>query len=79
MPMYSLIEYSDNFLITSGSLWEYYRDESFLDNNGAIADFPADNNNGVSFKFKTKTAGRTGNDGTKNVKTIIPLKYQSNL
>ena len=24
--MYNLIEYSDNYLKTSGSLWQYYRD-----------------------------------------------------
>ena len=27
MPMYNLIEYSDNYSKTSGSLWNYYRDE----------------------------------------------------
>ena len=27
MPMYNLIEYSDNYAKTSGSLWQYYRDE----------------------------------------------------
>ena len=27
MPMYDLIEYSDNHLNTSGSLWKYYKDE----------------------------------------------------
>ena len=27
MPMYNLLEYSDNFSTTSGSLWNYYRDE----------------------------------------------------
>ena len=26
MPMYNLIEYSDNYSKTSGSLWQYYRD-----------------------------------------------------
>ena len=26
MPMYNLIEYSDNYFKTSGSLWQYYRD-----------------------------------------------------
>ena len=53
MPMYDLIEYSDNYSKTSVSLWHYYRDEPILD-NGAIADFPASNNNSASFKFKTK-------------------------
>ena len=78
MPMYNLIEYSANYSTTSGSLYQYYRDEPFLDNNGAIADFPAINNNSASFKYKTKTTGRTENDGTKNVKIRIPLKYLSN-
>ena len=27
MPMYNLIEYSDNYSQTSGSLWQYYKDE----------------------------------------------------
>ena len=27
MPMYNLTEYSDNYSKTSGSLWQYYRDE----------------------------------------------------
>ena len=27
MPMYNLIEYSDNYAKTSGSLWQHYRDE----------------------------------------------------
>ena len=75
MPMYNLIEYSDNYSKTSGSLWQYYRDESYLNNNGAIADFPADNNSSASYKFKTKIADTTGNDGTKNVKIRVPLKY----
>ena len=68
MPMYNLREYSDNYSKTSGSLWQYYRDPSFLDNNGAIADFSANNDNSASFKFKTKIECRTENNGTKNVK-----------
>ena len=27
MPMYNLLEYSDNYSMTSRSLWNYYRDE----------------------------------------------------
>ena len=27
MAMYNLIEYNDNYSKTSGSLWQYYRDE----------------------------------------------------
>ena len=44
MPMYNLIEYSDNFLETSGSLWNYYRDER----NDNLT-------NSESFKSKIKT------------------------
>ena len=51
MPIYNLIEYSDPYLTTSGSLWQYYRDEPALNDNGEIIDFPADNNS-ASFKFK---------------------------
>ena len=54
MSMYNLIEYSDNYSKTSGSLWQYYRNEPFLDDNCAIADFTADDNNSASFRFKTK-------------------------
>ena len=74
--MYNLTEYSDNFSKTSGSLWQYYRNEPYLHKNDAIADFPADNNCSASFKFKTKIAGWTGNEGTKNVR--VSLKYLSN-
>ena len=36
MPMYYLIEYSDNYSKRSGSLWQYYRDETALDSAGVI-------------------------------------------
>ena len=62
MTMYNLIEHSGNYSKISGSSWQYYRAELFLDNNGAIAYCPADNNNSASFEFKAKIAGRTGND-----------------
>ena len=77
IQMYNLIEYSGIYSKTSGSLCHYYRDETFL-HDGAIADFPADNDNSASFKFKTKIADKTGNDGTKNVEIRVPLKYLSN-
>ena len=76
--MYNLVEYSDNYSKTCRSLWLYYRDEPFLDDNGSIDDFPADDNNSASFEFKTKIAGRAGLDGTKNFKIIVPLKHLSN-
>ena len=77
MPMYILIEYSNNYSKTTGILWQYYRDEPFLDANATIADSSADNTNSASFKFKTKIASTTQNDGTKNLRIMVPLKYLS--
>ena len=68
MPMYNLIEYSDNYARTSGSLWEYYRDEPYEN----LA-------NSESFKSKIKISGKApavGND--KDVEIMVPLKYLSN-
>ena len=63
MPLYNLLEYSDNYAETSGSLWQYYRDE------------PADYQ---SFKSKIKITGKTPNNGNeKDVEIIVPLKYLS--
>ena len=57
MPMYNLIEYNDNYSKTSGSLWQYYKD----DPNDNITD-------SESFKFKVEITGKTSDDGnTKNV------------
>ena len=50
--MYNLIEYSDAYSKTSGSLWQYYRDEPVLNPNGKNIDFPANNDNSASFKVK---------------------------
>ena len=51
---------------------------TFLNGNGVVADFPADNYNSASFQFKTKMASRTGNEGTKSVKIMKALKYLIN-
>ena len=75
--MYNLIEYSDNSLEISRSLWEYYKDERFIDNNGVIIDAP-DDPTSVSFKNKQKITGQTGNNGTKDIQMIVPLTYFSN-
>ena len=78
MPMYKLIEYSDIYSKTSGSLWQYHRDEPDLNNAGDITNFPFINKNIISFKFKEKIAGQTGNDSTKDVEIMISLKYVNN-
>ena len=78
MPMYNLIEYSDNYSKTSGSLWQYCKDIPAVNNAGNIADFTATNTTD-SFKFKTKITGQTNNDGEINgVEIMVPLKYLSN-
>ena len=74
IPMLNLIEYSDNYSKTSGSLWQYYRDEAVLIDAGIIVDFTG-NDTFVSFNFKEKITDQTGNDGTKDVKKMVPLKY----
>ena len=51
ISVYCLIKYGDTYSKMSGSLWQYYGDEPTLNNN-VITDFPADNNNSISFKFK---------------------------
>ena len=77
MPMYNLIEYSDNYAKTTGSLWQYCEDIPARNDNDEIIVFDV-NNVTDSFNFKVKITGRTGNYGTKNVEIMVPLKYLSN-
>ena len=72
MSMYNLIEYSDNYAKISGSLWQYFLDIPTVKNNNAIVVLIN------SFNFKVKIKGQTGDDGTKNVEIMVPLKYLSN-
>ena len=77
MPMYNLIEYSDNYAKTTGSLWQYCKDIPARNNNNQIVNFAA-NNLTDSFNFKAKIIGQTGNNGTNDVEIMVPLKYLSN-
>ena len=77
MNMDNLIEYSDNYAKTSRSLWQYCNDMPAVDNNNAIVSF-VENNLTDSFNFKVKMTGQTGDDGTKHVEIMVPLKYLSN-
>ena len=77
MPMYNLIEYSDNYAKTSGILWQYCLDMPAVNNNNAISDV-TENNLTDSFNFKVKITSQTGNGGTKDVEIMVPLKYFSN-
>ena len=73
MPMYNLIECSNNYSKTSGILCQYCRDKLFLDTNGAIAHFPGDSNNSGSLDLNKKAYSTRDNE-TKDVKTMVPLK-----
>ena len=68
MTIYNFIECSDNYSKTSGSLWQYYKDE------------PNDNvTDSKSLKSKIKITGTTPADGnTKDVEIIVPLQYLCN-
>ena len=75
MPMYNLIEYSNNYSKTLGSLWQYYRDEPALTADGVIKNFRVSNNNSALFEIKQKITGVTIAGGTKDVEIMVPLKY----
>ena len=77
MPMYNLIEYSDNYQDSSATLYQYKRDEPPEDD--AVADLTADNPS--SFKYKINLSGNpvvANNVASRNVKVVVPLKYLSN-
>ena len=77
MLMYNLIEYSDNYVETTESLWQYCKDIPARNDNNEIIVFVR-NNLTDSFNFKVKFTGQTGNNGTKDVEIMVPLKYLSN-
>ena len=68
MPMYNIIEYSDNYSKISGSLWQFYRDEP----NDNLID-------SKSFESKIQITEKTPNNAiTKDLEIIVPLKYLRN-
>ena len=77
MPMHNLIEYGNGYSETSGSLWQYYRDEPLLNNNN-IVDFLANDNDTNSFKLKQQMTRQVGNASVKDNEIMVPLKYLSN-
>ena len=90
MPMYNLLEFRKNYSKTSGSLWNYYRDEltdETNDNNGPNKNVI----NTKSYEYKTSITGSTYNvaatagdydtnkEGTKKVEIAVQLKHLSNI
>ena len=81
MPRYNLIDYSDNYADSSGSLYQFKRDESPMNDDRNPLNVALDNS--ASFKYKAslleKATDADGNDRSlKNAKIVVPLKYLSN-
>ena len=81
MPMYNLIEYSDNHQDSSATLYQYKRDEPAEDD--AVANLTADNSDSFNYKIRllgnvTEVAGDAAGVRRLYVKVVVPLKYLSN-
>ena len=77
MPMYNLIEYSDNYQDSSATLYQYKRDEP--PEGDPIPNLAVDNSS--SFKYKVELLGDPViaiDIARRNVKVVLPLKYLSN-
>ena len=77
--MYNLIEYSDNNADSSGSLYQFKKDESPMSDAGNPNNVALDNS--ASFKYKASLLGKAADpDGRslQNTKIVVPLKYLSN-
>ena len=74
MPIFNLLEYPVNHSKKSRSSWQYYRDKPGLTDAGGLDNVLG---NSASFKYKQKITISTGNDSTKVVKVMVPLKYLS--
>ena len=90
MPMYNLLKYSENHRKTTGTLWNYHRDEP---NNPPANNYNANFlTNSESFEYKNSITGKISNANQencentkqenrkteKNLKTVVQLKHSSN-
>ena len=81
MPMYNFLEYSDNYADSSGSLYQFKRYESPINDNNPL-NVALDNS--TSFKYKASLLGKAtdvDNDdrSLKNTNLVVPLNYLSNV
>ena len=60
MSMYDLIEYSDSYADSSGSLYQFKRDESPMNNAGTLLNVALENS--TSFKYKASLLGKVDDD-----------------
>ena len=78
--MYNMLEYSDNYSLTVGSSWSYYRDEVNDEaNENSVADYYNNNTKtSKSFEYKTKNIGSmTTNNSMLDTEFVVPLKCLS--
>ena len=78
MYNYNYNSYSDDYSKIFENLWQYCRDQPALANNGDVTDFNKGNVTS-SFDIKEKIGSQAGSNGTQNIKTMVPLRYLSNL
>ena len=72
MPMYNLLEYSKKYSKTTGSFWNYYRDEP---NSGANNNINYSIKDSKSFDYKTSITGKLeGNNKEKEVENCCAIK-----
>ena len=82
MLMYNLLEYSNNYSVTSGNLRNYHSDEVNDSENNDGNNFRIYINKTTrskSFEYKTKLIGTAPDDGGRlDAEVVVPLKYLSN-
>ena len=81
IPLYNLIKYSKSYRKTTGSLWNYYRDEPNSGSDGV-------GNNRInysikdseSFNYKTSITGKLEDDHVEkdDVRIFVPLRHINN-
>ena len=71
MPIYNLLEYSKNYRKTTGSLWNYYRDEP---NSSAAGNINYSIKNSKSFDYKTSITGKLEGSNVEkdDIEIVVP-------
>ena len=79
MPMYNLLEYSKYYRKTTGSLWNYYRDQPSSTIGNSNITHSILHSESFDYKASFMENGVTHDNLTKNdVKAVVPLKHLSN-
>ena len=83
MPMFNLLEYSENYSVTSGSMWNFYRDEvnhDVTESDNTNTRIKSDKTiTSKSFEYKAKIIGRTPDyNDTLHTKVVFSLRSLSN-